>query len=154
MSKSSVLSSKLFGDPLESFPPGDVSRKDIYRSYLWQVAGHPMVKKELQKDFKATVAKGLLTHWGIQEEPKVVYDKHLKYTKSILTKVVNRGTYLHHCGSRLDDQQFIEEEEMWFSQIVNLKKNSKEVMVEVSFELAKLFFFQIFQNCTFVDCNC
>ena len=135
MSKSRQLSSKLFGDPLEIFAPGEVSRKDIYRNYLWHVAGQPMVKKTLQSGYKATVAKSLLSFWNIPEEPKIVYEKHLKYTKSILTKVVNRGTYLHHCGSKSDNQQFIEEEEKWFSEIVSLKKDSKEVIVEVSFEI-------------------
>ena len=74
MSKSSVLSSKLFGEPLENFSPGEVSRKDIYRVYLWQVVGHPIVRRELQTNFKTNVAKALLTHWGFPEEttPKVV----------------------------------------------------------------------------------
>ena len=119
---------------MEIFAPGEVSRKDIYRNYLWHVAGQPMVKKTLQSGYKATVAKSLLSHWGIPADPKVVYDKHLKYTKTIVTKVVNEGTYLQHCGSRLDEPAFIEEKTKWFSEIVSLKKDNNTVMVEVSFE--------------------
>ena len=140
MSKSSVLSSKLFGEPLENFSPGEVSRKDVYRAYLWQVVGHPIVRRELQNDFKTNVAKALLTHWGFPEEttPKVVYDKHLKYTKSHVTKVVNRGTYLHHCGSQVDSEKLLKEEGAWFSQIVSLKKSNEEVADEVSFEVKQV----------------
>ena len=134
MSKSKQLSCLLFGDPLESFAPGDVTRKDIFRHYLWHVGGNTSVKKTLQSGFKATVVKSLLSHWGIPEDPKSVYDKHLKYTKNIMTKVVNEGTYLQHCGGRLDEPAFIEEKTKWFSEIVSLKNDNNTVMVEVSFE--------------------
>ena len=121
MSKSRQLASKLFGHQFqEKFPPGDVTRKDVFRNYLWHVGGNPLVKKTLQSGFKA--------------DPKVVYESHLKYTKTIVTKVVNEGTYLQHCGSRLDEPAFIEEKTKWFSEIVRLKNDNNTVMVEVSFE--------------------
>ena len=148
MSKSRQLASKLFGDQFqEKFPPGDVTRKDVFRNYLWHVGGNPLVKKNLQSGFKATVAKSLLSHWGIPADPKVVYDKHLKYTKTIVTKVVNEGTYLQHCGSRLDEPAFIEEKTKWFSEIVCLKNDNKTVIVEVSFEVLKQCLRRVLQPC-------
>ena len=77
----------------------------------------------------------MLQHWDVPEDPEIVYKKHLKYTKSIVTKIVNRGTYLQHCGGRENDQAFIDEEQKWFSESVSLKKDSKEVTFEVSFAL-------------------
>ena len=78
----------------------------------------------------------MLSHWDIPEDPKIVYDKHLKCAKTNVTRVVNHGTYLQHCGSREDDQKLLDEEEKWFSEIVSLKKDdTKEATVEVSFKL-------------------
>lgn len=137
MSKSHQLSSKIFGAPLEAFSPGTLSKKDIFRVYLWHASGRP-VSKTQRFDFIKSVAISMLQHWDVPEDPEIVYKKHLKYTKSIVTKIVNRGTYLQHCGGRENDQAFIDEEQKWFSESVSLKKDSKEVTVEVSFELVKL----------------
>ena len=136
MSKSHNLSSKLFGAPLEVFSPGSLSKRDIFRAYLWHVNGRPSVSKDQRTEYIKEVAKKMLSHWDIPEDPKIVYDKHLKCAKTNVTRVVNHGTYLQHCGSREDDQKLLDEEEKWFSQIVSLKRDdTKEATVEVSFEL-------------------
>ena len=72
-----------------------------------------------------TLAKDLLKHWESFEEASNLVN--LDAVRSKVRGIVNHGDYLHHCGSRLDEIDFLRGEVEWFSVKVDLRKDETEL---------------------------
>ena len=139
MSKSQILVTILFGEPLERFSPGIVTRKDIFRVFLCLVDGAASVSKKKRLELIGEVATSLVLHWECpDQDPKSdVYQRYLKCAKSAVTKVVNRGWDLKRKGGMLGtkyEEKLLREERQWFSVSVTLKSPKVEdvTLVEVN----------------------
>ena len=126
MSLSQQLIAKLFENPLEKFPPGETTKRDIYRVWMCRVENNGgRVTKTTHPKLVRTLAKDLIKHWESFEEASNLVN--LDAVRSKVRGIVNHGDYLHHCGSRLDEIDFLRGEVEWFNVKVDLRKDETKL---------------------------
>ena len=121
MSKAQQLYAKLFGEPLEVFPPGVTTKKVIYRVWMWYKQEHGgRIYKNDRNSMIDKLAKQLRNHYKcMQNEDSLV---PLANFRTTVIRIVGPGDELNGCGWGLNDPDFLQKKEKWFGEIVTFTK--------------------------------
>ena len=123
--KAAQLYALLFDGPSEVFPPGLSSKKDVYRVWMHfrqQNGGH--VSKADYKILMPKLAKQVEAHYKCLQNSEDL--ANLNTIKTNVARIIRSGDYLNNSGGRINDENFVQEQKEFFSEILHFQKSSKK----------------------------
>ena len=148
MTKRQELMSKLFGDPLQAFGPGEPTGEDCARVWLSMTDGVRLTDN-VRKDLVSKLTKRLTNHWTCQGRYNHLdfnSDKTFKLVRSKVKPIVDEvETLKNNQTKNLGNQTWLDSKRKSFQYVLEMESKPKESAGDIV-EVSKLLFAFLFHK--------